>query len=387
MRTNRYIKFVLLIITLISAAPSWACTTGLAAGEATADGRCLLWKNRDSSFKNNEMVFLTRGEFQLIGVINADDTTQIWAGVNTFGFAIMNAESRDLAKPDENTIYDEEGYLMKAALFRCKSVAEFEIFLQDYENRPIGVTSNFGVIDAHGEAAFFETGNSEYFRYDASDMHVCPTAFLARANFAEHAYNEESYGHGRFQDATDLANSKAAVKELAVPHLVSEVTRDISTLDESAPDTTLFYTGGTVNRHRTVSTSIFESTLPGEDPRLATYWITLGEPSVSVSVPLWVYAGEVPAAMDGDGGAELNLLFQELKAYVYPDSNRPEYISAARLAEVQKQTDRIQAWVFKKTERQLKKWRKKQPLPEEVDKFQNMIIKKVIGDLKKSFPN
>jgi hypothetical protein len=35
------------------------CTTGLAAPGATANRRALLWKNRDSSFRNNEIVRLT----------------------------------------------------------------------------------------------------------------------------------------------------------------------------------------------------------------------------------------------------------------------------------------------------------------------------------------
>ena len=53
------------------------CTTGLADGSAHPRGRCLLWKNRDSSHRNNEVVFLDHGEFKLIGVINvvANSTT------------------------------------------------------------------------------------------------------------------------------------------------------------------------------------------------------------------------------------------------------------------------------------------------------------------------
>lgn len=379
---NRSItKTVISFIILIAVLP--ACTTGLADGKATESGRCLLWKNRDSSYRSNEMVFLDSGEFQLIGVINADDTTQIWAGVNNFGFAIMNAESRDMARPGEATVYDEEGYFMKAALLRCKSVADFEMFLQDYDNRPTGVTANFGVIDAGGTAAFFETGNSEYFRFDAGETEVCPTGFLARANFAAHGYNEERYGHGRLKNASDLADVKVAVKKLTVPYLVLTITRNIASIIPGAPDTTLFYTNQTVNRFRTVSTSMFEGVLPGEDPRLTTYWITLGEPSVSVSVPLWVYAGEVPAVMDGDSGAPLNLLFQELKSYVYPDSHRPEYISATRLAQVQKKTDKIQREVFRKTEKQLKRWRARPPQPGEVAEFQEKIVEKVMKEVGK----
>ncbi|MFH1853282.1 MAG: hypothetical protein ABIA75_13165 [Candidatus Neomarinimicrobiota bacterium] len=374
-RSNSF--YILSVIFVLQLIPAAACTTGLAAGKATPDGRCLLWKNRDSSFRNNEMVFLDRGEFQLIGVINADDTTQIWAGVNNFGFAVMNAEARDMARPNEATVYDEEGYFIKAALLQCRSVADFEELLQQTDLAGRGVTSNFGVIDAAGTATFFETGNHEYFRFDAGDEAVCPSGFMARANFAEHGYNQEAYGHGRFKNAVDLANVRAAIKKLRVPYLVSIVTRNIATIDPTAADTALFPTGGTVNRHRTVSCSIFESVLDGEDPCLTTYWITLGEPAVSVAIPLWVLAGEVPSLLDGDSGAPLNLVFQELKAFVYPDTARPEYINAARLLHVQQQTDQIQNWVFKKTEKQLKRWHASPPQPGEVAKFQQSITQSV----------
>ena len=373
----------LLVFGILLTADVSACTAGLAGGKATGSGRCLLWKNRDSSHRNNEIIFLSHGAFRLIGVINADDTTQIWAGVNNFGFAIMNAEARDMAKPDEETLYDEEGYLMKSALLSCRSVEDFETMLKESNQVGRGVTSNFGVIDTSGAAAFFETGNHEYFRFDATNQEICPTSFIGRANFADHGYNEEAYGHGRFQNAVDLSNVKAEINKLDVSYLISTVTRDIATIDPDAADTALFKTAGTVNRHRTVSCSVFESTLLGEDPCLTTYWITLGEPAVSVAVPLWVYAGEVPAAMDGDGGAPLNLLFQELKAYVYPDTSRPKYINAARLAEVQKQTDKIQKRVLKKTAKQLRKWRKIAPTSVEVADFQRKIIAEVMKKLER----
>ncbi len=371
-------SLMLATLLILLSIPAEACTTGLAAGGANPDGRCLLWKNRDSGHRNNEIVYLNHGQFKLIGVINADDTTQIWAGVNNYGFAIMNAEARDMAYPEGKTLYDEEGYFMKAALLSCESVADFELLLQHTNKVGRGVTSNFGAIDAGGVAAFFETGNHEYFRFDAGDREICPTAFLARANFAEHGYNEEAYGHGRFQAAADLANARSSDQKLSPEYLITQITRDIATVEPTASDTNLFYTGGTVNRHRTVSCSVFESSLPGENPLLTTYWITLGEPAVSVAVPLWVLAGEVPGVMDGEGAAPLNLLFQELKAYVYSDTTRPEYINAARLAEVQKQTDKIQNWVFKKTEKQLRKWRKISPTAAEVAAFQGKVTTEVM---------
>ncbi len=359
-----------------------ACTTGLASADGTDEGRCLLWKNRDSSHRNNEMVFLSRADFDLIGVINADDTTQIWAGVNNFGFAIMNAEARDMARPGEKTIYDEEGYFMKAALLSCRTVADFESMLISTNDVGRGVTSNFGVIDAGGAAAFFETGNHEYFRYDGTDTHVCPAAFLTRANFAEKGYGREGYGQGRSSRAAELFESNQQEK-LSAARVVSEITRDVDGfhVGNEYADSDFLSTTATINRHRTVSCSVFESTLANEDPRLTTYWITLGEPAVSVALPLWVLAGEVPAVMDGAGSAPLNLLFQELKAYVYPDTSRSRDISALRLAEIQRKTDRVQKWVFRKTRRKMNQWRRSTPAPAEVAVFQEKLTARVIKDI------
>ncbi|MFA4839501.1 MAG: peptidase C45, partial [Candidatus Neomarinimicrobiota bacterium] len=124
------------------------CTTGILSGDVTNSGRPILWKNRDSSFKDNEAAFFSRGGTQFIGIINADDTTQVWAGVNNHGFAIMNAESRDMAVPGEETRFDDEGVLMKIALIHCQTVLDFENLLISTNETGRAVTSNFGVIDA-----------------------------------------------------------------------------------------------------------------------------------------------------------------------------------------------------------------------------------------------
>lgn len=77
----------------------FSCTAAVVSGKATPDGRPLLWKNRDTSNPDNKVIFLRGEKFGFIAVINAGDrnAVNIWQGVNSQGFAIMNTASNDLA--------------------------------------------------------------------------------------------------------------------------------------------------------------------------------------------------------------------------------------------------------------------------------------------------
>ncbi len=363
---RKYQIIILFVFSQIFISQSFEeeCTTGLASARVTSDGRSLLWKNRDSSFRDNEVAYFCWGKTQFIGIINADDTTQVWAGVNNYGFAIMNAESRDMAAPGEDAQYDDEGYMMKEALLKCKTISDFEDMLKETNVCGRKVTSNFGVIDAKGGTSFFETGNHEYFKFDAADKEMCQEGFLIRANFAFKGYGGEGYGKKRYRRAFDLFKKGIGLSRLNYSYVISEVTRDIY-LPSIQKSGNFTKTTDTVNRHRTVSCAVFQSVKPDEDPRLTTFWCALGEPAVSVSIPLWTYSAGVPSFLDSIGYSPLNKLFQELKAYAYSDSSDSKMINSYRLDMIQKELDKIQRVIFRKTERKLREWRKNFPSQEE----------------------
>ncbi len=50
--------------------------------------------------------------------------------------------------------------------------------------RNLGVEANFGVIDANGGAAYYETDNFKFIKYDANDPSVAPNGYLIRTNFS-----------------------------------------------------------------------------------------------------------------------------------------------------------------------------------------------------------
>ncbi len=61
------------------------------------------------------------------------------------------------------------GGLMKRALETCKTVADFEALLEATNATGRSTTANYGVIDALGGAAMFETGPNTFSKFDAND--------------------------------------------------------------------------------------------------------------------------------------------------------------------------------------------------------------------------
>ncbi len=76
------------------------CTVAVVSGKATPDGRPLMWKNRDTSGLDNKIIYFKGAKYAFIGLIAARDkkAENVWAGINTEGFAIMNSASGDLSE-------------------------------------------------------------------------------------------------------------------------------------------------------------------------------------------------------------------------------------------------------------------------------------------------
>ena len=149
-----------------------ACTSAIVSGKLTANGRPLMWKNRDTNDLNNrvERIMGHDGLMEFVALFDARDLqdTAAWMGFNEAGFAIMNTASYNLNGNDGVKNMDREGELMRYALERCKTVDDFEQVLKTLP-KPLGVEANFGVIDAAGNGAYFETGNYKYVKFDLAE--------------------------------------------------------------------------------------------------------------------------------------------------------------------------------------------------------------------------
>lgn len=205
---------------LLGGTAAEACTSMVVSARASATGRPMLWKHRDSSGDMNfvERTAAGEGTHGYCALYNGGDSllADAWAGVNDRGFAIMNTASYNLA-PDTARLRDREGAVMTLALRSCASVDDFQRML-DSLPRPMGVQANFGVIDALGGAAYFETSDHGFVRYDADST---PDGVLIRTNFSVSGDEDKGMGYIRYENARRL--SEEAVKSGKItPKLFTE---------------------------------------------------------------------------------------------------------------------------------------------------------------------
>ncbi len=369
------------------------CTVAVASGIATVDGRPLLWKNRDSNHRDNEVAFFQGPRYDFIGVINAGDTTQVWMGLNTAGFAIINSESLD--QPGDSV--DAEGYFMKQALGICGQLLDFEILLEMTNATGRGTKSNFGCIDAFNGSAFYETGNNSYTKFDAGDATDAPHGYLVRANFSLTGSGQEAYGAGRYQRAKHLFDQ--AVMDFSLSHrfILQKIARDLRS-DELNPYPLPFQgsfagappgfvkTNDSINRHRTVACGVFHGVRRGENPANATMWCILGEPICGIAVPLWPRAGQVPSDLDGAEESRLNRRIEDLRQQLYSRAKWPQYFDSYKLSGDQhsllphllKQENEIMA----KAEKSLAEWRLKSPPLREMERVQHDLVSQAMRALR-----
>ncbi len=390
MKSRHSIALQILLIAFlsVSALARETCTVGVVSGSVTIDGRPLLWKNRDSSHKDNEVAFFRGPRYDFIGVINTNDTTQVWMGINTAGFAIMNSESLD--QPGDSV--DTEGFFMKKALGLCGSVSDFQAMLDSTNQSPRGTRSNFGCIDAFGQAAIFETGNSTYEKFDANDPVQAPDGFVVRANFSMTGKGKQAYGTWRYHRAYELFKKAIDRNQMSHAYILQKVARDLVS-DELNPYPLPYkesYDGGpvgfiktrnSINRYRTVSCAVFRGVQKGEPLYLATMWIILGEPIAGAAIPLWPIVGRVPAELDGEKGSVLNQFFQDLKKRLYPDEDFPWYADSELLVGPRAITSgliEIEQQILLDTERKLIRWRRGQPNFKEFYDFEEKMISRIL---------
>jgi len=237
----------------------------------------------------------------LIALVNSPDKGGVvWIGTNNAGFSIMNTASYNL-KDDDIKDMDMEGELMYKALAVCKNISDFEAFLNTLP-RPMRVEANFGVIDAEGGAAYYETNNNKFVKVDANDQKNAPQGYLIYTNFSYTGRFNEGMGYIRHQTATDIF-SKASPLCSITPHWIfNNLSRSyyhsLLGTDLLKPEHSPERNGGWVvdqdfipRKSSTASVAI-HGVKPGENPEMTTMWTILGYPAAGVAIPLWVKAQE-----------------------------------------------------------------------------------------------
>ena len=393
MRSNKkscgFYALSIFFIMLCLQTTLWPCTIAVVSGKATPDGRPLLWKNRDTTHFINKISYIQGPKYAFLGNFNAEDKNleEVWAGLNTKGFAIINASSTDLMENEGQET--QNGAFMRQALGECADIPEFEQLLEA-TNGTRNVAAIFGAIDALGNACFYETGNSTYDKFDANDPRVAPQGFIVRTNFAFTApEDKEGGGFIRFERVQRLFQSAAAENRLDGRFILQDAARDLVNekigsnplIDKKTADPKFplyINTNDTINRNSTVSSFLFHGAPSSEKDYLATMWVMLGQPICTVSVPLWAASGEAPEVLGGEEQPELNKLASNIARYLYPDQrgHMNQYLNITRFMEygdqsIQAQLTKIESSIFMSVFNRLKQWEHKKPDQKEIAAFQN----------------
>ena len=326
-----------------------ACTSAIIGGELTPTGRPLLWKHRDTSAIDNKVEYVAPSEagFGYTGLFNASDhdLRECWTGFNSEGFAIMNTASYNIK--DDNVAekdMDKEGLVMTIALRRCRTIEDFERLLGELP-RPMGVEANFGVIDATGAGAYFETNNDSYIRIDLDDA---PDHMLVRTNYSHKGRPEEGFGFIREANALHILGP-AAMQHSITPELLTETAsrsfyhdlmgRDMA--DGTEPGWIIDQ--DFIPRYKSCATIVIEGTIPsGSDSIPAeagkdyVMWTGLGYPPCADIYPVEYGPKGVHDDLRGlqaEGHSKASDMSRKRRDEVFPRhfDNGDKYIDLSRL--------------------------------------------------------
>lgn len=277
-------RLIFSLIGCCMCAAAMGCTSAIVAGSCTADGRPILWKHRDTSAKNN---FLYRvdepGKIGFVGLFNGADTLcldEAWMGMNDEGFAIMNTVAYNLPENSPEWI-DREGYVMKEALGCCRTVDDFEHLLERMP-KPLGVRTNFGVIDADGRGAYFEVDDYTFERFGLEDA---PEGILIRTNYAYSGEPDAGMGYIRHANVEALLADRIATHSITPAVLTDGLSRSfynsLTGFDACDSSESWAVDQDFIPRHSSTASIAVEGCLPGETPASYIMWANVGYPPCS----------------------------------------------------------------------------------------------------------
>ncbi|MFT4073120.1 MAG: carcinine hydrolase/isopenicillin-N N-acyltransferase family protein [Dysgonamonadaceae bacterium] len=351
MKRNNIALVTLITVLNLFVVGADACTSFIVSGKATKDGRPILFKNRDTNDLNNYLHYFKGSKYDYIGDVNVNPKSPgVWFGYNTAGFAIMNTAAYNLnGFNDKNDENGQDGVVMQLALAQCTSLKDFENLL-DSLPKPLNCNSNFGVIDAHGGCAYYETGNAGFVKFDVNDPKIAPLGYLVRTNFGYSGDRSLDKGISRFQEISGIClnlsgrNGFDISSALEIPRCLTHGLTGQSlseNLPSSSSDNHLVAFRDFIPRYLTASTGIIQGVLPNESPLLTVCWTIIGSPLTTVAVPVMISnVPKTPALLDKTDahGSKLCNWGLELKKTLFPiqRGEGADYILLPKLINAQK---------------------------------------------------
>ena len=386
---KKLIAFVVLFLA-IAELPSRACTSIIISGKSTPDGRPIMWKNRDTDNYQNAIRYFNDGKYASMGLIDSDDPTgkSVWIGYNSAGFAIMNTVSYNLILKDTIDVRDHEGLIMREALKECATVDEFELFLNKHA-KPLGVETNFGVIDASGGAAYFEVSNFSFKKLDVNDPGIAPMGYIIHTNFSFTGDPNSGSGQIRYKTAEDLFYQAAQQNNLTVRFILQDVSRSLwhsltktdlkKSFSENPAEQKILNFTDFIPRYFSSSAVAIQGVKTGEKADYTTMWTLLGFPLTSVVTPLWLCMGkEQPSlvTLNKNGVAPLCDKAMALKQKLFPiQKNYGEnYINVNALYNgagtgIMQKLKPVDDLIFNEANKRLDSWRNNKDFKQEIPEF------------------
>lgn len=376
------------------------CTTGVASGVATPDGRPLLWKTRDVGNPNQEYHYVDDGRIPFISLTYRNENTmQYYGGVNAEGFAIENSNCYNVGQGSGGNGWghgDDDGEIHALALATCRTVDDFEVLLDSIQATDgITLCSNYGTFDAFGNAAIFETAAFTNVRCDAAETE---DGFLVRSNFAysgDGLNNRPAYwGPNRHDRAYAVWKAGAEANNLTAEYIYQNAVRCLH--PAGIEDFELPYdgyyqdypfglipNGETPCRSSSQSVFLAQGVREGERPDHSVIWAMPGNPIGCIVTPLWVRAGSVPIEHDDRDGSLLCEYSMDIRDYVVDGGNFGSAVNTWKLKNPQGTgywdwSLGVESMVFERVER----FRNSPNFSlDQLENFQNLIARQIADSI------
>ncbi|PQL93532.1 carcinine hydrolase/isopenicillin-N N-acyltransferase family protein [Apibacter adventoris] len=345
-----------------------ACTTAVVSGKATPDGRPILYKNRDTQTLHSRLIYSTQGKYSFIGMVNPMDIEEksVLNGHNSAGFAIINSDSYNINYPALKDEKRQDGEIMRLALETCATLEDFENLL-NHLSKPLRLSSNFGVIDAKGGAAYYETNNTGFTKFDANDPIIAPFGYIIRTNYSFSGLINEGKGYSRYMQAQELLYNASLNNNLTPRFFLQDVSKCLVhgltkvNLNQYKEKFAAFR--DFIPRYFTASAVVFQGVKTNESPSLTTAWTILGSTLGSVTIPLWLNNKHIlPKILIAD--KQQKTLMDEwascIKKKLFPIERGEgnDYINVEELLKILPKIYVTENNIFKKSEKYLDLWRK-----------------------------
>jgi hypothetical protein len=275
-----------------------ATTIGGAMGNASADARPIVWKNRDGgeATGNNRhfLSLVTDRTYLYLGVHPSDLNPRM--GLSETGIGFGNALGHPNDGSSSFTQSPNYDYSNNQAFkqFVLGEATSLEQVRQAIIDNTLGSATDWpqslgimaGIFDANGKVSMWEIGDAEFYEYNPENpvrLAQIPWQIYARDNTV-HTRSDHTDNWGRTSGRYTTPRDQLITAAESGGNTMTDMIRIART---GEPDF-----DNLQSRTSTSVATIAHGVLPGEDPHIATMWVALGSPDYAAFIPTWVTIGD-----------------------------------------------------------------------------------------------